>query len=77
MRQRDSERRGEREGPTELDGQSKRGEGDGKRTGFDGVRKVTEAERSFVFVFIKTCSYTVLFPASGNQRHESASIHLF
>lgn len=39
----------ERHGPTVLDRQQEAG-----RRGFSGVRKVTEAERSFVFVLIKT-----------------------
>ena len=43
----------EKERPTELERQPKMG---GRRKkGYGGVRKVTEAERSFVFVLIKTC----------------------
>lgn len=51
---RDRER--EREGvPLSWMGNRRRGRVGGERRGFGGVRKVTEAERSFVFVLIKTC----------------------
>lgn len=48
-REREGRRERERHGPTVLDRQQEAG-----RRGFSGVRKVTEAERSFVFVLIKT-----------------------